>query len=145
MKSLSYSAVFPIILSDDKSKILLHKRKNTGYCDGFWDTAASGHVDVGESAKSAAIRECAEEIAIEVTADDLEFVHMSHNTYEDDKSYYHIYFLVNEYQGKPTINEPKKAEELDWFDLDALPEMVPARKIAIEAWKDNISYIEIWN
>ncbi|MCL1990106.1 MAG: NUDIX domain-containing protein [Defluviitaleaceae bacterium] len=140
----SYSAVFPIILSEDGQKILLHLRQNTGYQDGKWDTAASGHVDEGESAKQAAVRECKEEIGIDVNVADLTFVHLSHHFSESDKTYYHLYFIVNRYQGIPTIMEPDKALELQWFDLQGLPdEMVPCRKIAIEAWQQKIPYTEI--
>ena len=43
------SAVFPIILRREggRTQILLHLRQNTGYMDGFWDVAGSGHVDGG--------------------------------------------------------------------------------------------------
>jgi len=140
----SYSAVFPIILSEDGQEILLHLRQNTGYQDGKWDTAASGHVDANESAKEAAIRECKEEIGIDVKTDDLEFAHLSHHFSESDRTYYHIYFIVNKYKGMPTIMEPDKAVELKWFDFNSLPEaMIPCRKIAIESWKNGIMYTEI--
>jgi len=140
----SYSAVFPIVLSDDGQKILLHLRQNTGYQDGKWDTAASGHVDAGESAKHATVRECKEEIGIDVRVDDLEFAHLTHHFSESGRTYYHIYFVVNDYSGIPTIMESDKALELKWFDLKDLPDnMVPCRKIAIESWKNGIMYTEI--
>lgn len=140
----SFSAIFPIILSHDGQKILLHLRQNTGYQDGFWDTAASGHVDAGETAKQAATRECKEEIGIDVKVDDLEFAHLTHHFSTSDRTYYHIYFVVNSYDGVPTIMEPDKAADLRWFDLFDLPKnMVPCRKVAIDAWKKNVLYTEI--
>lgn len=144
MSFKSYSAVFPVILSEDKQKILLHLRQNTGYQDGLWDTAASGHVDAGESAKQAACRECKEEIGIDVNIQDLEFVHLSHHFSETDRTYYHIYFLVRTYEGTPLIMEPEKAAQLEWFNLNDLPsEMVPCRKIAIKSWQNGVTYTEI--
>jgi len=144
MISRSYSAVFPIILSEDKKKILLHLRQNTGYQDEKWDTAASGHVDEGESAKQATVRECKEEIGINVDIDDLSLVHLSHHFSESGRTYYHIYFLVDKYNLTPTIMEPDKCAKLQWFDLNNLPDpMVPARKTAIEAWKQGQNYTEI--
>ena len=137
------SAVFPIILRDDGREILLHLRQNTGYCDGYWDTAASGHVDEGESAKQAAIRECKEEIGVDVKVDNLEFVHLSHHA-DPNMSYYHLYFYVNHYEGVPAIMEPEKAAELKWFNLNKLPEgMIPVRKKALEAWCDDVMYTEV--
>ena len=142
--SKAYSAVFPLILSEDKQKILLHLRQNTGYQDGKWDTAASGHVDAGESAKMAASRECQEEIGIIVKSEHLEFAHLSHHFSESGRTYYHLYFLVTDYDGEPMIMEPEKCTDLKWFSLNDLPHpMVPARKIAIEAWKKGHFYTEI--
>ena len=141
----NYSAVFPIILSPDGQKILLHLRQNTGYQDGKWDTAASGHVEANESAKQAAVRECKEEIGIDVKTEDLTFVHLAHHLSESDRTYYHLYFLVKHYRGVPTIMEPDKAVELRWFELKDLPvHMVPCRKIAIEAWCHDIMYTEFY-
>ena len=144
MQFKSYSAVFPIILRKDQQEILLHLRQNTGYRDGYWDTAASGHVDALESAKQAVCRECKEEIGIDVKIEDLEFVHLCHHFSESNRAYYHIYFVVNEYKGSPTIMESNKAVDLKWFSLRDLPEdMIPCRKTAIESWRKGIMYTEI--
>lgn len=44
------SAIFPIIMrtKDEKKQVLLLRRENTGYMDGLWDFAGSGHVDENE-------------------------------------------------------------------------------------------------
>lgn len=139
MKQSSFSAVFPLILSENQQEILLHLRQNTGYNDGLWETAASGHVDVDESAKQAAVRECLEEIGIDVAVDDLDFVHLTHSG-----NYYHIYFLVKDYTGIPSIMEPEKNAALKWFPLNDLPtDMVPIRKMAITSWLAGLSYSEM--
>ena len=41
------SAVFPIIINK-QNQILLARRANTGYMDGKWDFAGSGHIDENE-------------------------------------------------------------------------------------------------
>lgn len=41
-------AVF-VCVRNQKGEILLQQRTNTGYLDGYWDFAASGHVEYGES------------------------------------------------------------------------------------------------
>ena len=80
MENKSFSAVFPIIIKDNgtDTQILLHRRQNTGYQDGKWDMAGSGHVDKDETAQAALIRECKEEIGIDVKLEDVTFVHLSH-------------------------------------------------------------------
>lgn len=125
------SAVFPIILRREggRTQILLHRRQNTGYMDGFWDVAGSGHVDGGETAAQALCRECGEELGIRVRPQDVEFVHLTHSVDSSDETetYYHLFFLVRAYEGTPQIMEPDKSAALAWFDLDALPEgLIPA-------------------
>ncbi len=110
--------------------------------DGKWDIAGSGHVDKDEHAKAAAVRECKEELGITVSEDELTFFHLSHRISE--RTYYDIYFRVNAYSGTPAIMEPDKAADLKWFPLDGLPEdMIPCRRMAVNAYLDNVTYSEI--
>lgn len=142
------SAIFPIILNkkdgDDSVQVLLHRRKNTGYQDGKWDIAASGHVDQGETAKMAVVRECAEELGIDVQSADLSFVHLSHRVSNSGgKTYYDIYFVVNKYNGIPKIMEPDKSSELKWFKISELPnEIIDVRKVVLDYYRDKIQYSE---
>lgn len=143
----SLSAIFPIILrnKDGDMQILLHRRKNTGYQDGKWDIAASGHVDEGETAKMAVVRECAEELGIDVKIIDLTFVHLSHRVSNSGgRTYYDIYFVVNKYDGIPTIMEQDKCSELRWFKIDNIPnEIIEIRKIVLDNYRNNIPYSEV--
>lgn len=139
------SAIFPIILKtgDNGMSILLHRRKNTGYQDGKWDISGSGHVDEGETAQSAVIRECKEELGIVVKIDDLVFAHLSHRL-APDRTYYDIYFIVNRYAGEPTIMEADKCSDLKWFNINALPsDMIECRAAAVQYYKENVFYSEI--
>ena len=136
------SAIFPVILDEGGTKILMHRRENTGYQDGKWDIAASGHVDEGETASQAVVRECKEEIGVDVNAADVEFIHLSHRLGKE-RTYYDIYFLVRRYEGEPRIMEALKCSGLAWFALDALPgEMIPCRRDVIEAWRCGEKYSE---
>ncbi|WP_352419068.1 NUDIX domain-containing protein [Proteiniborus sp.] len=143
----SLSAVFPIILKVKygEVEILLHRRKNTGYQDGKWDIAASGHVDEGETAKMAVVRECAEELGIDVKIIDLSFVHLSHRISNNGgKAYYDIYFVVNRYDGIPKIMEPDKCSELRWFKINDLPnDIIDIRKAALDYYGIDIQYSEV--
>jgi len=96
--SKTLSAVFPLILETDGpiTKILLHRRQNTGYQDGKWDIAGGGHVDDGETAKTALSRECKEELGITVKNEDLTFVHLSHRF--SNKTYYDIYLNSSKFK-----------------------------------------------
>ncbi|MET0977876.1 MAG: NUDIX domain-containing protein, partial [Paeniglutamicibacter terrestris] len=48
-------ASYVVFLRGDQ--VLLQLRQNTGFLDGHWACAAAGHVEAGESASAAAVRE----------------------------------------------------------------------------------------
>lgn len=127
-----------------KLEILLQKRRNTGYMDGYYDFAASGHIEKNESAKMAMIREAKEELGIDITEEALQFSSIVHKKLERDESgYFNFYFYAEKYLGIPCVNEPEKCSEIKWFAIDALPEnFIDDRKQAIENHLNNVYYNE---
>ena len=138
------SAVMLILsrMQNGSEEILFQKRKNTGYCDGYYDLSASGHVDANESMKHAMCREAKEELGITIDEDDLEFVCIIHKN-SNGIIYYNGYFKANKWIEEPKINEPEKNEELKWFNINELPNnIVDDRYLAIENYKNGIKYSE---
>ncbi|WP_245544781.1 NUDIX domain-containing protein [Mobilicoccus pelagius] len=45
-------------------EVLLQRRQNTGYMDSHWVAGAAGHIEPGETARHAAVREALEEIGV---------------------------------------------------------------------------------
>lgn len=129
-----------------EEEILFQKRINTGYCDGFYDLAATGHVENNETMKQAMCREAKEELDIEIDIENLEFVCMIHKN-TNGIIYYNGYFKAEKWSGTPKINEPDKNEKLEWFNINNLPSnVVDDRLAAIENYKKNIKYSEFgWN
>ena len=106
-----------------QEEVLLQKRKNTGWMDGYWDFSASGHVENNESMKMATIREAKEELGIDVKIQDLEFMAMLHQkTPSTEQIYYNGHFKATNWKGELKVNEPNKCEEIKWFAWDNLPE-----------------------
>lgn len=126
-------------------EVLFQKRKNTGYCDGFYDFSASGHVENHESMKQAMCREAKEEVGIEIQPEDLEFVCMIHKNNQDTGTiYYNGFFKAKKWKNEPCINEPEKNEELRWIPVNELPEnVVDDRKVAIKNYQNGIFYSEM--
>lgn len=121
-----------------KEEILLQKRCNTGYMDGKYDCACSGHLEKGESLSMAIVREAKEEIGIDVNEKDLKFVAIIH-PYKDD--YINVFFTTNTYKGIPKIMEPNKCDDLQWFDIEKLPDNTIERiKNVIKNIKKGIIY-----
>ncbi|KQP68541.1 DNA mismatch repair protein MutT [Microbacterium sp. Leaf288] len=108
--------------------VLLQLRQNTGYMDGCWAAGAAGHVELGETAVDAAIREVREELGVALAAATLTPVTVMQRTDGTDnpiEQRVDWFFVCDEWEGEPEILEPRKCAELAWFDLDALPDRMP--------------------
>lgn len=138
------NAVFVILFRGNKDnlEILLQKRKNTGFMDGYWDVAASGHVEEGESTTEAAAREAREELGIEIAKNDIKFAGFYYNNF-GSVTYCHTYFDVRNYSGIPRVNEPNKCSEIKWFYIKDLPkDMIDERKTSVMNYLKGIYFGE---
>ena len=106
-----------LILKQD-NKILFHLRKNTGYCDGMWSLVA-GHVEHGESATAALIRETYEEIGIKLSHGQIQVVHVMHR--QTNRFNIDIFFDCPLWEGNIKNCEPEKCEKFEFFSLENLP------------------------
>lgn len=124
------------------TEVLLQYRRNTGYMDDHWAAAAAGHVERGETAFDAAVREAGEELGI--TGPELRFEFAMHRTAHDLPIDERIdfYFTARSWGGEPTIIEPEKCAELRWCPLDALPEqVVPHERYALASLGTGEKYL----
>lgn len=134
------AAVFLILTrkNNGNTEILLQKRHNTGYMDGKYDAACSGHLEKGESFSMALAREAKEEINIDINEKDLRFVSLIHAYHQD---YINVFFITTKYEGIPKIMEPDKCDDLRWFNIEELPENTITRiRNVIENIKNGILY-----
>jgi 8-oxo-dGTP diphosphatase len=121
------SEVSLVLIRD--GKVCLLKRSNTGYEDGKYCFIA-GHKDEGESASQAIIREAAEESGIRLDPRHVRLGHVMHRN--DNGERIAFFFVADAWEGEPANLEPDKHGELAWFPLDALPEMIPYMRFALE-------------
>jgi 8-oxo-dGTP diphosphatase len=121
-------------------KILLLRRFNTGYEDGNYSVPA-GHVDGGEPATLAMVREAREETGVTVRADQLRMVHVMHRKSTEERI--DFFFEATKWTGKPKIMETNKCDDLSWFPLFHLPpNMVPYVKAGMENYQHQILFSE---
>lgn len=112
-------AVHLLLIKDDK--VLLSRRFNTGYHDGDYSVPA-GHVDEGETATQAMVREAMEEIGIKILPKDLQYSTVMHR-YSDDKSErIDFFFSCEKWEGEEKVCEQDKCDDLRWVAFDKLPE-----------------------
>ena len=111
------------------NSILLIKRENTGYMDGYW-AFPGWRLDPGEDVKEWLVRELSEEVGVIV---DIESPHVEHISFMSNPEWAEwdipqaafIYCVRTEhFSWEPENKEPHKCEKIEWFDLDDLPEKI---------------------
>ncbi len=137
------AAVYLVLFKDGKT--LLSRRYNTGWQDGNYSLVA-GHVDGNEPATTALIREVKEEVGLDLSPENVRVAHTMHRK-SLDVEYVDIFFTAEKWGGEPTIREPEKCDDLQWFDVDNLPiNTLPYIRDAIASVQKGMPYSETgWN
>jgi 8-oxo-dGTP pyrophosphatase MutT (NUDIX family)/N-acetylglutamate synthase-like GNAT family acetyltransferase len=140
------SAVY--VIFRDHDDVLLLRRAGTGYHDGEYSVPA-GHIDGGEPATLAAVREAKEEAAVDINPRTLRLAHTMHRVSTEPELHERIdlFFEASEWTGEPTNAEPYKCDELRWTSLNNLPEnMVPEVAAALRniAIGEPYSEFKLW-
>ena len=139
-KNFTYVCSVYLFLIKDNS-ILLLRRVNTGYADGYYALPA-GHLEGQETAREGCVREVKEEIGVDLEIEDLELVHTMHRKSIKDERV-DFFFTTVKYSGEVSNGEPNKCDDLRWFSLDDLPEnIIDFTGAAIESYKKGIRYSE---
>lgn len=119
---------------DHREEVLLQLRRGTGYMDGYWATAAAGHVEADESVLLAACREVAEELDVTVVPGDLVplcGMHRTAGNHDPVDERADFFFEVRRWSGEPRLVEPDKAADLRWFPFDDLPDPVVPHELFV--------------
>ena len=118
-RSSNVPAAYLVPVKDNK--VLLLKRKNTGFHDGEYSFIA-GHVEDRESFSEAIIREAREESGMILKAEDIKAAHIMHRN-SDDAVRVDVFFTVSRWEGEPENLEPEKCDP---------PLLVPSKRSAGE-------------
>lgn len=110
-----------ILILNKKGQGLLMKRSGKVRNEAGWWSKPGGGIDFGEMAAEAMKREMLEEIGVEVKITGY-LPHTNHIIKEEGQHWIAINYIAEIVSGEPKIMEPHKCEELEWFDLDKLPE-----------------------
>ncbi|WP_433466428.1 NUDIX domain-containing protein [Spirillospora sp. CA-128828] len=118
-----------VLLQRDDGKVLMLRRHNTGYRDG-WLCPPAGRIEPGEDVLAAAIREAREEAGVTLDRDDAEFCHIMHRTAVSLPGPCHAvsdyWFAFHHWVGEPRAAEPDKASEALWIEPTAPPaDLIP--------------------
>ena len=97
---------------------MLGERLNTGFEDGKFHLPA-GHLDPGESAVAAVVRESKEELGITIDPEDVRLALVMHQ--KSGNGRIGLFFVPSGWQGTPYNAEPHKCRSLQWFGTSELP------------------------
>lgn len=98
--------------------LLLARRQGTGFKDGEYGPVG-GHLDGGEPATAAAVRECREEIGVEIDPGDLRFIGVVHYSSPEGEGV-DFFFTCSRWAGEP--RPVADCDELRWCPPGDLPE-----------------------
>ena len=142
MKRVALPVVAHIFLLRGDSVLLL-RRSSTGFEDGNW-CSVGGHLEGGESVKQAAIRECREEIGVEIDASSLKVIGVTHYDSPAGEGI-DIFLSATHWAGEPYPQA--ECDDLQWCALNELPEnTIPFVRRAIDhhlragIWFDEIGW-----
>lgn len=126
-------AVYALLRRD--ARVLLLRRAGSGFHDGELSLPA-GHVEEGEDALSALVREVGEELLLDVDPGHCTLALTGHSAPErpGDDSYVDLFFTVDRWSGEPRVGEPDRCSELVWASSADLPaDVIPYVAEAVRA------------
>ncbi|MCU7494930.1 MAG: NUDIX domain-containing protein [Ignavibacteria bacterium] len=127
-------------------EILLLRRFNTGYEDGNYSVVA-GHIEPGESATQAGIREAKEEVGVRIDPRNLKIHGIMHRYSNGERI--DFFAFVDTWEGEVSNMEPNKCDRLLWAHKECLPQnTIPYIRRALrlsdgQIWYDESGWEEI--
>lgn len=117
------ASVWLIKCEGGQTFVLFQKRAASVTNGGFYDSSAGGHIDAGEDAITAALRETREEIGLTLEPGDLRFV----STYATDKKLITIYLSDRTGKNDELHLNPAEVESVEWVSLTDFDMFIRAR------------------
>lgn len=112
-----FKGVINLIIRQDDKVLLFFRNDGFFNYDGGWWVLPAGHIEQGETARAAAIREAKEELDIDIDPEDIKLVHVTSNLASRTESF-DFYFMVSRYTGTIRNCESGKCVEMRYFTLD---------------------------
>lgn len=124
-----------IVIRDAEGRILLQHRTDFG----LWGLPG-GNAEDGESLTSIIVREVEEEVGLKIQppqpfgcASDPAFETITYPN-GDQCQFFVMLFFTDVFQGVPRVADDE-SRAVGWFDLKALPEMLPNMRRTVEAYR----------
>lgn len=110
------------LVYDTGGRLLVIRRSGTKYLDGYWSVPA-GHIDEGETAVGACVREVGEEVGLTLAADELEFLLVQQKSAKDGEERVDFFFKATwDGSEQPRVGAPYELDAVRWVYPTDLPE-----------------------
>lgn len=118
-----------VFIINSKGQVLLQKRSpNKKMWPNMWDVTAGGHVLAGEFGFQALLRECKEELGIELKKEDITFIgsSISINIKGDIiNKHFNEYYIANKEVDETKLQlQKEEVSEVKWLDREKIIERI---------------------
>lgn len=140
-----FKGVINLIIKKDNKVLLFFRNDGFFNYDGGWWVLPAGHIEQGETARDAAIREAKEELDINIAPSDIKCVHITSNLASRTESF-DFYFEVSKYSGTMRNCESGKCVEMRYFTLDevaTLKNVISPTRMSLAALQRGEIYSEL--
>ena len=143
-KGLWHKAVVVFIISLDNKRVLLQQRNaNKKLWPNLWDITAGGHVLNGEFGYQTVIRETKEEIGIDITKNDLEFIGSTRSENISGNiinRHFNEYYIVHkDLDINDIVLQEDEVQNIKWFDKEEVISRIN------DNYKDLTGKVGCWN
>lgn len=141
-----------VFIINSKEQVLLQKRSaNKKTWPNMWDVTAGGNVLAGEFGFQAIIRECKEELGIELNKNDITFIGSVISTNKKGdiiNNYFNEYYIANKEVDTAKLQlQKEEVSEVKWIDKNEIIERIKDNYNGITdkegCWKYLIKYYEM--
>ena len=123
-KGLWHRAVYAFIIDKDTNVLLQKRSANKKLWPNRWDVTIGGHVNAGEFGRQALIRECKEELGIDVTDDEIKYIVSTTSTYNKNNyinnHYDECYLITKNVNIEDLKLQEEEVSEAKYFSYEEL-------------------------
>ena len=127
---LWHRAIAVAIINGKQEILLQQKAENKEKNAGMWDISVAGHISAGQNSKDAALREISEEIGIEISKNELEYIfsyRMNQKVSDEfiENQFYDFYIIKNDNIKIENIKiQESELQDIKFVDLSTLNKML---------------------
>ena len=133
-EGIFHPVVHIVVLSKDRSRILLQKRcENKKIYPNMWDIAAAGHISSGEESIISAKREFSEELGLDSRKYNFNYLDFYKESYDDKeykvREYSYVYVIIDDIDINSIKIQEEEVSEVKWVSKNEFIKLIDSNKI----------------